>query len=208
LSPDDAKDLNTFLTALPAARGGSADALGRLLMGCREYLLLVANRELQTDLQVKVAPSDLVQETFLEAQRDFQQFNGSREEELLAWLRRILLNNLANANRHYRGTEMRALDREVVLAAPQSGEGPAFDIAQDSSTASKHVASREQAAALETALASLPENYRTALKLRYQDGLAFGEIGAILGCSAEAARKLWARGVDRLRQDLDLPDDP
>ena len=52
------------------ARGGSREALGEALESCRAYLLLVANRELDDDLQAKGAPSDLVQETFLEAQRD------------------------------------------------------------------------------------------------------------------------------------------
>src|SRR5262249_7443769 len=100
---------------LAAARDGSDEALGRLLMDCRGYLLMVANRSLEPDLQGKVSPSDLVQETFLEAQRDFGQFQGSRKEEVVAWLSRILLNNLANVSRHFRGTAMRALQREVSL---------------------------------------------------------------------------------------------
>jgi RNA polymerase sigma-70 factor (ECF subfamily) len=52
---------------LAEARQGSREALGRLLEGCRHYLLLMANQDTGPDLRAKVAPSDLVQETFLEA---------------------------------------------------------------------------------------------------------------------------------------------
>src|SRR4051794_15901537 len=89
---------------LRAARQGSATALGRLLEECRPYLLLVANQELTPDLQAKLGGSDLVQETFLEAQRDFADFEGENAVVLLGWLRRMLLNNVANVERHYTRT--------------------------------------------------------------------------------------------------------
>src|SRR5262245_4410888 len=98
---------------IEAARGGCREALGRLLQGCRQYLLLVANQQLASDLRNKLGPSDVVQETFLEAQRDFARFHGDSEDELLAWLRTLLLHNLANVRRDYRDTGKRRLDREV-----------------------------------------------------------------------------------------------
>src|ERR1700730_12825101 len=76
---------------LPAARSGSLEALGRVLEACRDYLLLVANKELDPKLQAKGGASDLVQQTFLEAQRDFARFRGDSEDELLAWMRHLLL---------------------------------------------------------------------------------------------------------------------
>src|SRR6516225_2720280 len=107
---------------LAAARGGAPETLGQLLEACRQYLLLVANQHLAPDLQRKFGASDVAQETFLEAQRDFGAFHGRSEEELLAWLRRILLNNLANLTRGYRGTDKRQVAREVPLAEAAPGE--------------------------------------------------------------------------------------
>jgi RNA polymerase sigma-70 factor, ECF subfamily len=83
------------------ARLGSQPSLGRMLESCRQYLLLVANQELRPELQGKVGASDLVQESFLEAQRDFAGFEGQTEAELLAWLRRILLRACGKINRFY-----------------------------------------------------------------------------------------------------------
>jgi RNA polymerase sigma factor (sigma-70 family) len=61
------------------------------------------------------------------------------------------------------------------------------------------VAAREEMTALDSALSRLPENYRRVLHLRYQEKQSFAKIGEALSCSAEAARKLWARAVIHLR---------
>src|SRR5262249_26022430 len=114
---ESAKDAGNWLAA---ARAGSHEALGRALEICRGYLLLGAERQLGTDLRAKGGASDLVQETFLEAQRDFVQFQGTSEEELRAWLQRLLLNNLGNFARRYRATHCREVGREQALEAGSS----------------------------------------------------------------------------------------
>src|SRR4051812_46159075 len=69
--PDDRN-----IVSIRRARAGSHEALGQLLDGCRGYLLRIARDELDPRLQAKGGASDLVQETFLEAQRDFAAFTG------------------------------------------------------------------------------------------------------------------------------------
>src|SRR6516225_10133589 len=93
---------------LASARAGSPEALGQALEACRGYLLAIAQQELDPELQAKGGASDLVQETFLKAHRHFSHFHGSAEEELLAWLRRLLLNHLADFRRLYQETQKRA----------------------------------------------------------------------------------------------------
>jgi RNA polymerase sigma-70 factor (ECF subfamily) len=178
------------------ARGGSREALNRLLEVCRSYLLLAANQDLAPVLRGRVAPSDVVQETLLEAARDFPTFRGGTEAELLAWMRRILQHNLANEHRRNLANEHRSLDREVPLA-----EAPAGDLQKrclDEETPRANVRTRERDEALERALAQLPDNYRRALLLRSTEELTFAQIGERLGCSAEAARKLWSRAAEEL----------
>jgi RNA polymerase sigma-70 factor, ECF subfamily len=191
---------------LRAAQGGSSDALGRLLESCRQYLLLVANRECDPDLQAKLGPSDLVQESLLEAQRDFGQFDGRTEADILAWLRRILLNNVANVREHYRSAQKRDVGREVRLDAILEGQGAEQLIAGEPSPSQRAMA-QERGEKLERALAQLPEHYREALRLRHQEDCSFEEIGARTGRSADAARKVWARAVEQLKQILERPHD-
>ena len=118
---------------LPAARAGSREALGRVLEACRAYLLRIANEGVSADVQAKGGASDLVQETFLEAHRDFAHFQGNSEAELLAWLRCLLLNNMANFARAYRATGKRQVGREVPLERGESSS-LAFDRQRSKST--------------------------------------------------------------------------
>ena len=106
--------------SLPEQR--AASEIERQWEPCRNYLLLVANRELNGELRAKVSPSDVVQETFLEAQKHFDQFRGSSQEELLAWLSSILHSLLRNASRRYKETQKRDVSREVrVIIIPVVG---------------------------------------------------------------------------------------
>src|SRR5262249_11646826 len=178
---------------LHLVRAGSRDALGRLLDGYRDYLLLIAQRELDPDLKAKGGASDLVQETFLEAQRDFAQFHGASEAELLAWLRQLLLNNVANFTRQFRETAKRCVDREVSLGGDRSSFNQAAEVAGDAPTPSDVAVRHEQAEAVERALARMPDDYRAVLQLRYREELPFEEVAQRMSRSANAVRKLWAR---------------
>jgi RNA polymerase sigma-70 factor (ECF subfamily) len=189
---------------LNAARAGSLDALGQLLESYRAYLRVVARQELDPQLQGKVDPSDLVQETFLEAHRDFARFRGHSEAELRAWLRQLLLHNLANCTRAFRGTGKRAIDREVALTPDCAGR-PAGELPADSDPPSAAAVAREESEAVRRALQRLPEDYREVLLLRYQEQLPFQEVATRLRRSPNAVRKLRARAVERLRQEMQTP---
>jgi RNA polymerase sigma-70 factor (ECF subfamily) len=186
-----------------AAREGSEEALGQLTEACRTYLLLVANRELPTDIQGKVAPSDVVQDTFLEVCRDFPQFAGHSRHELLGWLRRILLNNVADAYRRYEQTGKRRASREVPLRDPDTQSRLGIDFALDTTSPSQAAIAHEEQADLNRALSSLPGHYREVLLLHHRDGLSFEEISRRVNRSAEAVRKMWLRAVKQLQQDLE-----
>ena len=188
---------------LPAARAGSREALGRVLEAVRQYLLSIARQELDPDLRAKNCPSDLVQETFVEAQRAFGQFQGDTEAELLAWLRQLLLHRVGKLRRRYRDTQKRRLAREVALGGDSSSEGPAGGLAANMLSPSGQAMEHEQDQALQAALGRLPDDYRRVITLRYQEQLPFEEIGRLLQRSPDAARKLWARAVERLQEELD-----
>lgn len=190
---------------LPAARAGSREALGKVLEAARQYLLSIARQELDTDLRAKNSPSDVVQETFVEAQRAFGHFQGDTEDELLAWLRQLLLHRVGKLRRHYRDTQKRRLAREVALGGDDSSDGPAGELAANMLSPSGQAMEHEQDQALQAALGRLPEDYRRVITLRYQEQLPFEEIGRLLQRSPDAARKLWARAVEQLHEELDPP---
>jgi len=190
---------------LPAARAGSREALGKLLEAARRYLVTIARQELDPDLRAKNSPSDLVQETFVEAQRALGQFQGDTEAELLAWLRQLLLHRVGKLRRTYRDTQKRQLAREVALGGDSTSEGPAGRLAANVPSPSGQAMEREQDHALQAALGRLSDDYRRVITLRHQEELSFEEIGRLLQRSPDAARKLWARAVERLQEELEPP---
>src|SRR5262245_46904704 len=186
------------------ARSGCVEALGQLLELYRNYLKLVAGLQIDRCLQGKVDPSDLVQEAFLEAHRDFAQFRGATEKELMAWLRQILVTNFANLVRHYRGTQRRDIRLERELGVQLEHSFAVLDqglFARDGSP-SQQAVRREQAVLLADALSRLPDDYRKAIILRHLEGLSFAEVALRMGRSVESVKKLWARALARLRDAL------
>lgn len=195
----EAAQTNCFIEE---GRQGSAYARGRLFERCRDYLLLVAERELDPGLRGKIGASDLVQQTFLDAERGFPQFRGQTEEELLAWLRRILQNRAGQALRQYRFTAKRDLRSERSLSTWED-----VPVAADIESPSGFVAAAEEAARLQAALACLPVHYQDVIQLHNSDRKSFEEISALLDRSPEAVRKLWVRAIEQLRQALDANHD-
>jgi RNA polymerase sigma-70 factor (ECF subfamily) len=189
---------------LSAARAGSREALGHVLEACRGRLLLMAQRQLGPQLQAKAGASDLVQGTLVDAIRDFGHFQGQSEGELLQWLSRLLLNNLGDFIRQYRGTGKRQIDREVRIDQDDSSDERG-GLAAVLPTPSGEVMAREQAVALRQILEGLPGDYRRVIMLRYQEERSFDEIGNLLGMTANAARKLLLRAIERVNRELEGP---
>ncbi len=179
------------------ARAGSRAALDRLYGACYPYLLVVAKQEFGTVLQARMDPADVVQETLIEAWRDFASFQGKSETDLLAWLRQILLNNLANQCRRHIRTAMRSIKCEVRLTEAAFNQLP--DRSHGQADSLRGLAQGgEQTETLEHALRQLPDHYRQALLLHTEEELTFFQVGERLNCSAEAVRKLWKRAAKEL----------
>ena len=191
-----------------AGLSGDQKALGRLYEACRPYLLLVANRELDAALAAKGGASDIVQETFLDAHRGFGRFRGETKADLLAWLRTLLQNNLADHVRRYRKAGKRRLDIEVSILRDRSRGAIGGALAANDLSPSRELINAEQSEAVEVALRRLPEDSRTAILLRNDERRSFAEIGEALGKSEEAARKVWFRAVEQLRRDLGIGHGP
>lgn len=184
------------------ARNGSQIALGQLVSASQSYLRSVARRSLPGSLQAKLSPSDLVQDTALEAHRDFSSFQGEQFEELLAWMRQILVHNLSNYKRHFEQTAKRSISREIC------GDQAAHAIENldnNIQTPSSQLASLEQQHTVQDVLSRLPEEMKAAIELRNKEGLSFTEIGVRMKCSSAAARRMWARAIERMQ--LLLPND-
>jgi RNA polymerase sigma-70 factor (ECF subfamily) len=195
-----------FTNLLAAARRGSPDAFGPLFEAARGQLLAMAQQELPQTLRPKLGPSDIVQETAVDAQRDFPQFTGTTAEECFAWLRTVLRNNVIDAIRRYDKSLKRGGVQEVSLATAygrRQGEGVRLAQSLPEGSAIR----REDASSVARMLERLPADYREVLELRYWQGLSFVEIGGRIGRSPDAVRKLWYRALERLQAESTSPPD-
>ncbi len=179
------------------ARAGSDSALGIIVSRLRNYLLSVANAEMQTAVRSKFSGSDIVQQSMLEAHQSIGTFCGDSEGELKIWLKQIVLSNLIDETRRYRKTKQRDTSLEV------SVDWRAQPLAQpNGQTASWMVSQNEFDQQLFTAVQGLPARQRHVIEARHRDGKPYAKIAIELAVTEEAARKLWARGVSALKRSL------
>ncbi|HEY6565797.1 MAG TPA: sigma-70 family RNA polymerase sigma factor [Pirellulaceae bacterium] len=192
-------DVSRFGQLLNAARQGDAAAQGTLMHECRDYLLLIANQDLDQELQAKLGASDFVQQTMLAAHEHFPQFRGGSWEELKGWLRQILRNDLNRARRRFLTAERRSAQREHRLNDSQLVQP---QLSTDGNTPSTDAVLREESLALKNALAQLPDHYRQVIQMRDWENLSFAEIGRRMSLTDEAARKVWRRAIVKLESAL------
>jgi len=172
----------------------------------REYLVMLARVQLDPRLREKLDPSDVVQQTLLDAHRKRDQFGGQTEAEKAAWLRQILAHNLVDALRAFgRAKRDVARERSLEAALDQSSQRLATWLAAEQSSPSQQAQRHERAVQLADALAALPEAQREALVLQNWHGWSLAEIGRHMDRSPAAVAGLIKRGLKQLRGLLQEP---
>jgi RNA polymerase sigma-70 factor, ECF subfamily len=168
----------------------------------RPYLLFLARASWDRRLQQKLDASDLVQQTLLLAHRGIEQFRGDSDEELAAWLRKILANVLVE-QRRYLERDKRQVSRERSLdqVLAESSRRMAGFASEDQSP-SEAVEFNERALQVAGAMESLPRDQLEVLVLHYWQGLSVAEISDVLGRTQPAVGGLVYRGLKTLRREL------
>jgi RNA polymerase sigma-70 factor (ECF subfamily) len=188
---------------LALARSGDQERLGKLLEQYRNYLTILAATQLDARLRRRFSPSDLVQEAMLGATRDFAQFRGLTERELLAWLRQILIHCLHHAHEAHIRAGRRDVRREISLdemALDRSAAKLADVLAVDGSSPAAKAAKREKAVEVADLLARLRPDYRDVIVLRNLQGLSFEEIALAMDRKPGAVRMLWLRAIEKFKR--------
>ncbi len=169
----------------------------------RSYLHVVARLRLQGEHRGRIDPSDMVQQTLLEAHQQRERFRGTTQAEMAAWLKRILAHNLGDA---FRSLHRECLDASRKLTLQSPGEGQQARAAllhAREAPADAQAIAQESAICLAEALLQLPEAQREALVLQYWQGMTLAEIGSRLNRTPVAVAGLLKRGLSRLRELLE-----
>ncbi len=172
----------------------------RSLEEFRSYLLLLARMQLGPGPRNRIDPSDIVQQTLLEAHAKADQFEGG-DSALAAWLRQALVNNLRDAWRALRKGK-RDIAREQALpeALEQSSVRLEGMLAAAQSSPSQQAVRNEDLLRLANALTRLPDAQREAIVLHHLQGCSLAETARSLGRTDASIAGLLHRGLKELRR--------
>ena len=193
--PDDTGEL------LSRAANADPTATGMLFSRSRKRLKQAVQLRLDQRLTSRVDPSDIVQESLLDAAQRLPQYLIERPLPFYPWLRQVTLDRLKKVHRFHLRTQRRAVDREwVAEGRDQSGVKLAEFFASQSGTPSQAALLAEQHRELEAAVDKLPETDRELLVMRYLEEMPSDEAAASLGISLNTYAQRHVRAVQRLRK--------
>jgi len=166
----------------------------------RAYLCLKARLQIDQVLNGKLDPSDIVQDTLLEAHARLSQFQGVTDAQLLAWLTKILAHNLIDAIRKFHGAT-RNVGRElpIELKLEESSAQLQRWLQDADLTPAEQVSREELLCRLASAIEQLPKDQGDAVRLHYLLGWEIARIGQHLGRTPASVAGLLRRGLNRLR---------
>jgi len=173
------------------ATAGDQDAFAQLVTRWERPIYALAYRTLRREEEAR----DVVQDAFLRAYRGLKGFKG--EAKFSSWLYRITLNLCRDWMRK---------ERRAPVAQVPEGTDP-LDLADQQAAPTESVedlvARREMSAAVQLAMAELPEEQRTAIMLKEYHGLTFQEIAEMLDCPLSTVKTRLYQGLSVLRRRLE-----
>jgi RNA polymerase sigma-70 factor (ECF subfamily) len=182
-----------FADTLSRSRQGDAAAQEELFGRWRPLLRLQARKLLGPDLSARVDPSDVVQDTLLQASQDLEKFRGSTQGEWVAWLQVMVAGQAAKVRRHH-GAGRRDVGRD------ESGWESVLPDQQPAVV--DHVIDAEDAGRLAAAIENLSDPLREVVVRRLVDRQPTAAVAETLGRTPKAVRSLLAEALRRLRETL------
>jgi RNA polymerase sigma-70 factor (ECF subfamily) len=186
---------------LAEARDDEPGARDRLLDRHRAYLRRFVEVRLDPKIRVRVDPSDVVQETQMEAIRRLGRYLEQPPMPFRLWLRRLAYDRLLMLRRHHIGAARRAIEREVTLSEGSSLQLAGQVLATDP-TPSEQLVQHELVRRVQVAVGHLPEGDREVLIMRNLEGLSNREVAQVLGIDPTTASRRYGRAIIKLREIL------
>ena len=167
----------------------------------RAFLQTLVRAQADHRLNGKVDLSGVVQQTLLEAEGAADQWRAWPTAQRVAWLRRVLANNLTDELRRVRAQSRDAgrewsIEQNLIESSARLG----VLLVADQSSPSERASRGEELLRLADALGGLPEAQRRAIELHHLRGLSLTDTAAEMGATTQAVVGLLFRGLKRLRE--------
>src|SRR5262249_12847477 len=154
-------------------------------------------------LATRVDPSDIVQESLLEAAARMDEYVRTRPLPFYPWLRRIASDRLADAARRHLHARRPSVGREVPARLPHEAVAELAErLLAPNSAPSAPLRRRERRERVRSALESLPDRDRGVLVLRYLEDLSTSDTALVLGVGEGTVKMRLVRALQRLRDQM------
>jgi RNA polymerase sigma-70 factor (ECF subfamily) len=185
------------------ARVENGDRLARqqLWVRHRDRLRKMVAVRLDRRIAARVDPSDVVQETIIEADQRLSDYLAERPLSFYPWLRRLAWKRLMKIYHHHLDVKKRSAKREeqaIPLLADESAVVLGSRFLASGTSPSNRLARRELCERVQGALAEMASIDREVLVLRFLEELSTSEIAAILEISESAVKRRQTRALDHL----------
>jgi RNA polymerase sigma-70 factor (ECF subfamily) len=201
--PADSSDLEELVKH---AASGDPGSWAELMKRYRSRLRRMASFRMDSRLQSRVAPSDVVQEACLEAWQCLGSYVSQSHTPFFLWLRAVAGHKLGDLHRHHLGARMRDARREVSLwqgSLPGATSAAlAAQLLGHFTRPSEAPVRAERKIQLQTALNAMDPIDREVLALRHFEQLTVSEAAAVLGIKEKAAGMRYVRALRRLKEIL------
>jgi RNA polymerase sigma-70 factor (ECF subfamily) len=191
---------------LRRAADGHQEAVATLFARHRDRLEQMIRLRLDRRLQSRIDPSDVLQETYLDAARRITEFARAPTTSVYVWLRFLTAQKLVDLTRRHLGSKMRDAGLEISLhrgALPQASSiSLAAQLLGQFTSPSRAAIRAETQLRVQEALNSMDPIDREVLALRHFELLSNGEVAQVLGLSKAAASNRYVRALKRLKEVL------
>jgi RNA polymerase sigma-70 factor (ECF subfamily) len=188
---------------LARAVAGDQNGLSALFAMNHDRLRRMVALRLDPRLQGRVDPSDVLQDTYLQAAKRLKEYVNHPDLPFFLWLRFLTANRLGRTHREHLGAQKRNPNREISL---NRGHGPAAS----SEALARHLLGDDPRPSQEAFRAELRQRIqdsldmmdildREVLALRHFEQLSRAEVAALLDITEAAAAKRYLRALARLK---------
>ena len=188
------------------AAAGEEVALRELFSRHRDRLKRMVHLRLSRRLAGRVDDSDILQDAYLEAARQLEEYLREPKLPFFLWLRHLTALKLVEVHRRHLGTQLRDADREVTLHRGGLPLADSVSLAAQLlgtlTTPSQAVIKAETRLLVQEALNSMDPIDREVLALKHFEQLSMAEIAEVLGLSKAGAGSRYLRAIKRLREIL------
>ncbi len=185
-----------------AAATGDQSALATILDTHRERLRHMVAMRLNPIVRARLNPSDVLQESFLDARKKFAEYAANPKHSVYFWLRNLVARRLGKIHRFHLDAEMRDAKREMPLEANFNNASSIYlasHLAASSYSIERNLVQEELQGRIQVALDSMEEKDREVIALRHFEELSTEETAEILNITRSGVLKRYTRALRKLR---------